>query len=92
MVRIKTKNLKYATKELISSVSVFLDLTEPKRNETTEIPKFTEIVLFRSSTVMICLRVFAFLGILNIIGEFRRKIKSKSAIKNSKIFKTLLVS
>ena len=51
MVRIKTKNLKYATKELNSSVSVFLDLTEPKRNETTEIPKFTEIVLFRSSTV-----------------------------------------
>ena len=44
MVRIKTKNLKYATKELISSVSVYLDLTEPKRNETnrnetTEIPK-----------------------------------------------------
>ena len=27
---------------------------------------------------MICLRAFAFLGILNIIGEFRRKIKSKS--------------
>ena len=50
MVRFKTKNLKYATKELNSSVSVFLDLTEPKRNETTEIPKFTEIVLFRSST------------------------------------------
>ena len=44
MVRIKTKNLKYATKELNSSVSVYLDLTEPKRNETnrnetTEIPK-----------------------------------------------------
>ena len=52
MVRIKTKNLKYATKELNSSVSVFLDLTEPKRNETTEIPKFTEIVLFRSSTAV----------------------------------------
>lgn len=50
MVRIKTKNSKYATKELNSSVSVFLDLTEPKRNETTEIPKFTKIVLFRSST------------------------------------------
>ena len=30
MVRIKTKNFKYATKELNSSVSVFLDLTEPK--------------------------------------------------------------
>ena len=44
MVRIETKNLKYATKELNSSVSVYLDLTEPKRNEinrneTTEIPK-----------------------------------------------------
>ena len=50
MVRIKTKKLKYATKELNSSVSVFLDLTETKRNEITEIPKFTEIVLFRSST------------------------------------------
>ena len=52
MGRIKKNVLKYGKKELNSSVSVFLDLTEPKRNETTEIPKFTEIVLFRSSTVM----------------------------------------
>ena len=50
MGRIKKNVLKYGKKELNSSVSVFLDLTEPKRNETTEIPKFTEIVLFRSST------------------------------------------
>ena len=42
MVRIKTKELKYATKELNSSVLVFLDLTEPNQNETTKIPKFTE--------------------------------------------------
>ena len=41
---------KYGKKELNSSVSVYLDLTEPKRNET-KLPKFTEIVLFRSSTV-----------------------------------------
>ena len=50
MGRIKKNVLKYGKKELNSSVSVFLDLTEPKRNEITEIPKFTEIVLFRSST------------------------------------------
>ena len=38
MLRIKTKELKYATKELNSSVLVFLDLTEPKRNyQNTEI-------------------------------------------------------
>ena len=42
MERIKTKNLKYATKELNSSVSVFLDLTEPKRNET-KLPKYRNL-------------------------------------------------
>ena len=39
MGRIKKNVLKYGKKELNSSVSVFLDLTEPKRNEITEIPK-----------------------------------------------------
>ena len=34
MVRIKTKDFKYATKELNSSVLVFLDHTEPNRNKT----------------------------------------------------------
>ena len=50
--------MKYATKDLNSSVSVFLDLTEPKRNEITEIPKFTKIVLFRSSTVIVCIPTY----------------------------------
>ena len=44
MGRIKKNVLKYGKKELNSSVSVYLDLTETKRNEinwneTTEIPK-----------------------------------------------------
>ena len=44
MGRIKKNVLKYGKKELNSSVSVYLDLTEPNRNETnrnetTEIPK-----------------------------------------------------
>ena len=46
MVRIKTKELKYATKELNSSVLVFLDLTEPKRN-------YRNTEIYRNSSVSV---------------------------------------
>ena len=42
MGRIKKNVLKYGKKELNSSVSVFLDLTEPKRNET-KLPKYRNL-------------------------------------------------
>ena len=84
MGRIKKNVLKYGKKELNSSVSVYLDLTEPKRNKP-KLPKYRNYRnLFRFGRPLNQILILHFLGHCAMQGIFSFKIPQ---LTNSKSFK-----